>query len=100
MIHACVVLCKYLHPKLQLVFYVWRLNQDAFIFPDFPGSGWNSAWYRGGGQIAGRRTGGVGEELIIVTHLGSTETPFTHVKIPAPFPGKVGFVSNQFTSRL
>lgn len=31
----------------------------------------------GGGRR--RRTGGVGEELIIVTHLGSTETPFTHV---------------------
>lgn len=51
----------------------------------------------GGGRR--RRTGGVGEELIIVTHLGSTETPFTHVKISAPFSGKVGFVLNQFTSR-
>lgn len=52
----------------------------------------------GGGQR--RRTGGAGEELIIVTHLGSTETPFTHVNIQAPFSGKLAFVFNQFRSRL
>lgn len=52
----------------------------------------------GGGRR--RRTGGAGEELIIVTHLGSTETPFTHVNIQAPFSGKVALVFIQFRSRL
>ncbi|TWW69162.1 Frizzled-3, partial [Takifugu flavidus] len=41
----------------------------------------------GGGRR--RRTGGAGEELIIVAHLGSTETPFTHVNIQAPFSGYI-----------
>lgn len=52
----------------------------------------------GGGR--GRRTGGAGEELIIVTHLGSAETPFTHVNTQAPFPGKLAFVFHRFRSRL